>query len=147
MKPRRGLSEIVASMVVLIIVSVLGVMLYNLSLSNINNQENNLLSQVQQNEVVAQAKFEVVAVNKSDNNEVKVYLYNYGQVDVKISDIYLDFGTFITHPTFNLSEDLTVNNGLLVTSQLSYLTTDYQPGVVKYTIVSDKGVSIEYSVS
>ena len=138
MKPRRGLSEIVASMVVLIIVSVLGVMLYNLSLSNINNQENNLLSQVQQNEVVAQAKFEVVAVNKSDNNEVKVYLYNYGQVD---------FGTFITHPTFNLSEDLTANNGLLVTSQLSYLTTDYQPGVVKYTIVSDKGVSIEYSVS
>ena len=142
MKPRRGLSEIIASMTVLAIVSVLGVMLYNLSLESFNGQQNNLANDVNTAIEIAQERFEIVSITKTSDTTVKIYLLNYGNVDIKISDIYLESPSGTIHPTFTHS-----NDGKLPKSEMTYITITYQAGVTRYKVVSEKGVSCELPAS
>ncbi len=90
MKPRRGVSEILATMMVLMIVSSLGVMLYNISLSNLSNQQSNLSSSVETQKGMAQERFEIIDVIRRNDTHVIVYYVNYGSVNVIISSVYLE---------------------------------------------------------
>jgi hypothetical protein len=93
MKPRRGLSEIIASLTVLIIVSVLGVMLYSISTGAMSEQQNNLLSQLSFEEGKARERFEIVGVEYFNSSSIKLWLLNYSNdntLKVTISSIYVN---------------------------------------------------------
>jgi archaellum component FlaF (FlaF/FlaG flagellin family) len=140
MKPRRGVSEIVASMVVLVIVSVLGVMLYNISMQGLNGQQNNLLSDVGLQEEIAQERFEIVAVTKVNESQWNITFYNYGQVDIKITDVYVESGNTVNHQ--NLLSPIPC-----APAHLNSLIITGDEDVTAFRITSEKGVSIEYHVS
>jgi len=93
MKPRRGISEIIASLTVLIIVSVLGVMLYSISTGAMSEQQNNLLSQLRFEEGKARERFEIVGVEYAGSRSIKLWLLNYSNdntLKVTISSIYVN---------------------------------------------------------
>ena len=142
MKPRRGLSEIIASMTVLAIVSVLGVMLYNLSLESFNSQQNNLTNDVNTSIEIAQQRFEIVSVIPTSDRTVKIYLLNYGNIDIKISDVYLVSPSGIIHRPLTLSIDL-------FKSTMTYITiSDFDvSSITLYKVMSEKGVSCELPAS
>ena len=89
MKSRKALSEMIASMVILVIVSVLGIMLYNLSISTMNTQQENLLFDIGMEEGIALERFEIVGVTRTRSNEMNITYFNYGEVDIRITDVYL----------------------------------------------------------
>jgi hypothetical protein len=93
MKPRRGLSEIIASLTVLIIVSVLGVMLYSISTGAMSEQQNNLLSKLSFEEEKARERFEIVGVEYTDDRSITLWVLNYSNdntLKVTISSIYVN---------------------------------------------------------
>jgi hypothetical protein len=93
MKPRRGISEIIASLTVLIIVSVLGVMLYSISTGAMSEQQNNLLSQLRFEEEKARERFEIVGVEYTDDRSITLWVLNYSNdntLKVTISSIYVN---------------------------------------------------------
>lgn len=141
MKTRRAVSEIIASMIVLVIVSVLGVMLYNIAIGGMFSQQNNLLSDIGLKEEMVQERFEIVGVSRHNETTINVYIYNYGSVDVKITNIYLESPNLLRQlPSFNLQ---------LSPGDMTYLTVDCSrgSGVTTYIIVSQVGVSNEYVLS
>ena len=152
MKPHRGLSEIVASMVVLIIVSVLGVMLYNISLQGMNSQQNSMLSDVGVSEKVAQEKFEIVDVKRVNPSHVKITFYNYGPIEINVTDVYLNIGGDLRHLSIgpdNWSDYLSLHKGILQSGVLTDITivVSYYPDLITYVITSESGVSNEYTLS
>lgn len=93
MKPRRGVSEIIASLTVLIIVSVLGVMLYSISTGAMSEQQNNLLSKLSFEEGKARERFEIVGVEYTDDRSITLWVLNYSNdntLKVTISSIYVN---------------------------------------------------------
>lgn len=93
MKPRRGVSEIIASLTVLIIVSVLGVMLYSISTGAMSEQQNNLLSKLSFEEEKARERFEIVGVEYTDDRSITLWVLNYSNdntLKVTISSIYVN---------------------------------------------------------
>ena len=89
MKSRKALSEMIASMVILVIVSVLGIMLYNLSISTMNTQQENLLLNIGMEEGIALERFEIVGVTRTSSNAMNITYFNYGEVDIRITDVYI----------------------------------------------------------
>jgi flagellin-like protein len=153
MKSRRGVSEIVASLIVLLIVSVLGVMLYNLSVNTMGSQQDALNFDTSLSKTIAQQRFEIITATRVVQNSqpyLNVTIYNYGQVDVKIVDFYLETSTGISHPQFSPSPYLISHNGNLLQSDISFFMvniSDIQQPITSCKIVSAEGVTNEIQVA
>lgn len=89
MKTRRGVSEIVATLIILITVTILGVVLYNFALSTTNSQTNSLLSSTYVQEKTAMERLEVISI-VCVGGETHIDLINYGKTEVTISAIYVN---------------------------------------------------------
>ena len=93
MKSRRGISEMVAVILVLIIVSIAGAALYRTSLATLGSQFTSYTEQAKDQTLAAQERFEVVNVQRVDSSHVIVYLLNYSletTTDVTVSTVYVD---------------------------------------------------------
>jgi hypothetical protein len=93
MKTRKGVSEIVASMIVLVIVSVFGVMLYNISAGMIAGKQNDLFSELKFESEKAQERFEVVGVDYPGEREIRIWVLNFSKnsdSEITISSVYVD---------------------------------------------------------
>jgi flagellin-like protein len=156
LKSRRGVSEIIASLIVLLIVSVMGVMLYNLSVNTMGSQQDALTFNTNLAKKATQQRFEVIDITRSTKNglsNLNITFYNYGQVDVKITDIYLSNSTGIVHYRlpiqtgetgylFTPSPELVANNGVIHPSQITYLVVDVTKisQITSCKLVSEEGV-------
>lgn len=152
MKARRGVSEILATMIVLMIVSSLGVMLYNISTSNLNSQQSNLISQVNNQEETVKEKFDIISITRMDPNTVLIYYTNYGDVSPVISAVYFECSgrtpgqstqllTQVNPPTRSVKIDNQSSNIYYLTVSLpDSITNSYY---VTYKLVSQRGNSIE----
>lgn len=137
MRKNRGVSEIIASLVLLVIVSTLGVIVYNVALSNMSSQKNYLVSDFSDQGKRAQEKFVITSITKTSDS-LNVTFLNYGFIDIKITDVYVNN----TKCIFNQEKPITP------TSELNYLTITYSETsqkTVNILIVSERGTSVEAS--
>ncbi len=87
----RAVSEVVASLMLLLIISVLGTSLYSYTLTATGFQQNTLKGEVQRDAERAQERFRVIAVWWSGSGDfLKLTVLNYGKRDIKIVDIYVN---------------------------------------------------------
>jgi len=138
MRKNRGVSEIIASLVLLVIVSTLGVIVYNVALSNMSSQKNYLVSDFSDQGKRAQEKFVITSITKIPGGLLNVTFFNYGFIDIKITDVYVNN----TKCIFNQEKPITP------TSELNYLTITYSETsqkTVNILIVSERGASVEAS--
>ena len=93
MKARKGVSEIISSLIVLMIVSVMGVMLYKITLDSLSTQQSDLLFEVNREINTAMERFEIVSITRTrinNQDHMNVTYINYCDVEIKITDIYID---------------------------------------------------------
>ncbi len=136
-KRSRAVSEVIASLIMLLIVSVLGTYLYSYSLTETGVQQNNLEGDIQTEAGRAQERFKVIACIY-EGNLLNLTVLNYGRLDIKIVDIYLDSNRVALSPGKEI-----------YTSDLGLISFTY-PGLVpdvlyEIVIVSERGVSHVYS--
>lgn len=136
-KRSRAVSEVIASLIMLLIVSVLGTYLYSYSLTETGVQQNNLEGDIQTEADRAQERFKVIACIY-EGNLLNLTVLNYGRLDIKIVDIYLDSNRVALSPGKEI-----------YTSDLGLISFTY-PGLVpdvlyEIVIVSERGVSHVYS--
>jgi len=145
MRGRRGVSEIVASMVVLVIVSVLGAMLYNTSQSTFASQQSDLLSSVQTEIEKAQERFEIVSIENNGQSSVKANILNFSPpntIDIVVSAVYVNSTQAyftVTNPAIQKDEV----KQFLVTlpSGMTFVSGKYY----NLLVVSERGVGNVYS--
>ena len=90
MRNRRAVSEIVASLMMLTIVSIAGAMLYHFTLQTIGTQQDSLLFDVNLQKTRSMERFEILSVRLVDSNGIKITFLNYGEVDNNIVAVYID---------------------------------------------------------
>ena len=136
---RRGISEIISTIILILIVSVAGTYLFAYSTTYIQAQNDQFLSDNEITVGKAQERFTVTTVWWSGSGQfLNLTIYNYGQNDIAISDIYIDgvrvsdysFGRNVKILTGDLHQ-IGITSPIAITSGFSY----------KISIVSSRGVS------
>ena len=136
---RRGVSEIIATIILIMIVSIAGTLLFAYS----SNYIQDLNDQYQRNNQItigtAQERFTVTTVWWSGLDDfLNITVYNYGQNDIQITDVYVD-GVQVS--TYSFGRDT-----LILTEKLLQIGFTSPVAIVdgveyRITIVSKRGVS------
>lgn len=140
---RRAVSEVIASLVLLLIVSVLGTFLYSYSLSATGFRQNVLQGDVLMKAERAQERFRVIAVWWSGSGDLlNLTILNYGRLDIEIADIYVN-GEKVTDHISGQGEEIYTSS----LRQASFTSpVPISTGVLyEIVIVSERGVSHVYS--
>lgn len=138
-KDRRGVSEIVAGMILLMIVSILGILLYNIMVNTTSFQTNELRDRYQEESERVREKFTVLYAWKESNNVILKVL-NYGELDVNITDCYFN-GTRETGAS-GLNQKISTNEKI----EISF-DPDINPttgNIYKIKVASNKGNTYTY---
>ena len=139
---RRAVSEIIASLMLLLIVSALGTVLYSYTLTITQGQHDDLTSEMSSAAERAQERVRVIAVWWSGIGDLlNVTVLNYGRIDVGIADVYVN-GERVTDYSFGRNE-------LIYTQKWGRLGfTSPKPvtagSTYEITIVSENGVPNVY---
>ena len=136
---RRGVSEIIATIILIMIVSIAGTLLFAYS----SNYIQNLNDQYQENNELtigtAQERFTISTVWWSGADDfLNITVYNYGQNDIQITDVYID-GVQVS--TYAFGRDT-----LILTEKILQLGFTSPVAIIdgaeyRITIVSGRGVS------
>jgi len=90
---KRGISEIISSLIVILIVSVAGAGLYAYSLNAFSASGSSFLLQMSAREERAQERLLITAVWWNvTNNYLNVTVLNYGKIELVINAVYIDGG-------------------------------------------------------
>jgi len=134
-KNRCGVSEIVASLVLLMIVSSLGVFLYSITTSTTNTQIDIARTEANREIKRAMERFRIVAASNETSNYT-IAVLNYGDIDITITDIYVN------------SEAVPKPEEDLQSLELKLMWFEYNPSnnsTLVITIVSERGISHSFS--
>jgi len=140
---RRGVSEIVASLMILLTVTSLSVVLYNYALSSSSSQTYDLIDETKRQEYLAQERIAVLSVNRisdlNSNPRFNLTFINYGKIDVSINTIYINN---VNIGSFSMSKEITEY------LDINYIETEYQTsstGEYRILLVSNRGVVVAYT--
>ena len=143
LKRRRAVSEVVASLVILLVVSILGTSLYSFSLNVMRSQQENFFLQSRAEAFRAQERLKVVYVGWSgSDNTLNLTVLNHGKIEISLAEVYV-----------NGEKVNSYNDGLgakIVTSRLAGLSFTSPVNVApdklyQFVIVSERGVSHVHS--
>jgi len=88
---RRGVSEIISTIIIILIVSVAGSLLFTYSSVLFQRQQGTAIRENKLSTVQALELFRFSAVWWNGNDDLlNITVYNYGKLDIDISDIYID---------------------------------------------------------
>jgi len=135
----RAVSEVTASLILLLIVSVLGTFLYSYTLNTMGLQQDFLYGETKNEADRAQERFRVIATWWSGSGDLlNLTILNYGKLDIKIADIYVN-GESVTNYQSGRGEEICTSSWrrICFTSPLPIsIGTVYE-----IVIVSERGVS------
>lgn len=94
-KDKRGVSEVVASLLMILIVSVAGAFLYSYSMEEFGSSWSSFALQTDKRKEQARERFSVIAVWWDNGNQLNLTILNYGMVELAIDAVYID-GTAVS---------------------------------------------------
>jgi hypothetical protein len=139
---RRGVSEIVSSLIVLLIVSIMGVSLYNYSYALSWEKTQYYMDEVDFDIERAKEKIKIISFIKLPSNQLNVTYFNYGSIEVSVIAVYVD-DLPVTDYQVGLGNTIqNLNLGYITfTSPIAILPNQS----VNVILVTKRGVSIESS--
>lgn len=143
MRRDRALSEVVTSLIFLLIVAVLGGSLYSYTLTVMGPQQNAFQDEIDFEAERAQERFRVISVWWSGSDDVlNLTVLNYGLLDIKISDVYVN-GERVTSYQAGRNEEIYTSKlrSVIFTSPVP-ISQDVQYEIV---LVTERGVSHVYN--
>jgi archaellum component FlaG (FlaF/FlaG flagellin family) len=137
LKRSRAVSEVIASLIIILIVSVLGTSLYSYTLTETQLKQDALQRDVQMESERAQERFSVIACVQ-DGNLLNLTVLNYGSFDIEIVDVYINGDRFTLSPSKRI-----------LPSDLGHISITV-PAIIpdeiyEITVVSERGVSYVYN--
>jgi hypothetical protein len=141
---RRAVGEIMAALILMMIVSLAGVILFSTSLRTTNAQGNMLRTQIKDDGDSAQERFTnlhtTIKPNGVNSYSITIWIYNYGQIDCNIVDVYIkdsnNGNNIVRYNTAGLL--IGINEVEKITFNIN-TSTDFSS--FEINIVSERGVS------
>jgi len=133
---KRGVSEVVASLVIILIVSIAGTILYSFSTDTFSSSWSSFLLQTNQREERAQERFAIITVWWDNDTQLNLTILNYGKIELAIDAVYID-GTAVT--TFISGRGETVTRGNLVSVKFNSPITVQDGQTYEIIAVSERG--------
>jgi hypothetical protein len=90
MGKRRALGEIIASMVLLLIVSIGGGILFSMAAREGNLQSTEVKEELSFEENIIQERFKIVSFGPNSGGQLSIWILNYGDIDIVIDKIYVN---------------------------------------------------------
>jgi len=139
----RAVSEVIASLILLLIVSILGTSLYSYTLTATGFQQDALQGEVQREAERAQERFTVIAVWWSGSGDLlNLTVLNYGKLDLKIVDIYVN-GERTTD--FQTGHGEEMHNSKWRKISFNSPAPIFADTIYEIVVVSERGVSYVYN--
>lgn len=114
---KRGVSEIIASVILILIVTSAGVVAYSYSIGAFSSSTSFLQLDTNQKEKQAQERFAIVAVWSNPPNQLNLTVFSYGQIDLTIDTVYINW-TLVTN--YSVGRGVTIGKGALI--QVSFVS-------------------------
>ena len=131
---RKAVSEIVAALMVITIAAGIGIGLYVFSLNFFSNTRSNFELMISESTLREKERFMITyAYYDESAGKLYVYIYNYGEIEVKIAALYID------------NELINQTKMLVLPDKIKeYVTVkSLESGVHNLKIVSERGVRYE----
>lgn len=137
---KRGVSEIIASLMLLLIVSSAGIVAYSYSTSAFSSSTSFFQLDMNSKEQQAQERFTIVSVWSNQSNQLNLTAMNYGQIGFAVDAIYVNW-TSVT--TFLSGRGTIVGNSAL--AQISFISpiTIQSGSLYEIIVVSTRGSETE----
>jgi flagellin-like protein len=107
----RGVSEIIASVILILIVSSAGIVAYSYSTGAFSSSTSFFQLDTNLKEQQAQERFAIIAVWSNLSYQLNLTVFNYGQTDLTIDTIYVNWTT-VTN--YSAGRGTTVGKGALI---------------------------------
>jgi len=136
---KRGVSEIVASLIILLIVSVAGTGLYSYSLNAFSSSGSSFLLQTSGRQERARERLLITTVwwdNSTGQDEMNVTILNYGKIDLAVDAVYID-GTPVS--SFSSGNGITVVTGKLISVKFTSPVSIQSGETYEIIVVSERG--------
>jgi archaellum component FlaF (FlaF/FlaG flagellin family) len=143
LKKRRAVSEVVASLVILLVVSILGTSLYSFSLNVMRSEQENFFLQSRAEAFRAQERLKVVYVGWSGSDDtLNLTVLNHGMIEISLAEVYVN-GEKVTSYNDGLGAKIVTSRlaGLSFTAPMSIAPDN----LYQFVIVSKRGVSHVHS--
>jgi hypothetical protein len=140
MRKRHGISELYASLMLLIIVSSMGVIVYSYTVETTLGYEQYFIDKESGDSKRVQEQVSIVNACGNTSNEVNITIYNYGVFDTAIIEVYVNdeiVNTFFS----GINEDI-ISLGLKKISFQSPITITEGE---QYTIIVVSRIGVPYS--
>ncbi|RLE82264.1 MAG: hypothetical protein DRJ52_02535 [Thermoprotei archaeon] len=145
MKNDRAVSEVVSFVLMLVITVVISLIIYlwyTGYLSNVESAVNRLLLE---EELSLRERFKIIHVSVSKNSDsstlnISIYVYNYGDILVTISTVYINDTLVNLLPAYKLMP------GRVAVIKVSFTSTVSSSSLIRIRVVSRRGNYAEYSV-
>ena len=135
LEKRRAVGEIMAALILMLIASLAGVILFTTTVRTSSAQGSILRSQILAESASVQEQFQVLNA-VPDNGNLKIWIYNYGKYDIEITDIYING----KRTDFYLNGKIDIYSDEPPVKLTINLPTGVSGPVYKITIVSNRGV-------
>ena len=87
---RSGVSEIIASLILVLIVTAAGTVAYSMSLSSFSQSSSLFQLQTGQREEKARERFSIISVRNTTMVQLNLTIFNYGEIEVTIDSAYIE---------------------------------------------------------
>lgn len=95
LRNKKGVSEVIASLILIFIVTVAGVAIYTYSVSSFSSSSSFFQQQAQNDQAQVKERFSITRVWYNPPNQLNLTIFNHGEIDITINAVYLN-GTPVT---------------------------------------------------
>jgi archaellum component FlaF (FlaF/FlaG flagellin family) len=144
-RDKRGVSEVVASLIIVLIVSVAGAELYAYSLNAFSSSGSSFLLQTSEREKRAQERLLITTVWwKVTNSYLNVTVLNYGKIELAIDAVYIN-GRQVSPSAYTDGKGETVATESLVSVKFTSPVSIVNGQTYEIIVVSERGSNdVEY---
>jgi len=135
-RSKRGVSEIIASVVLILIVSSAGIVAYTYSIGAFSSSASFFQLDTNSEEQQAQERFAIIAVWSNPPNQMNLTLFNYGQIGLAIAAVYVNWTPV---STYFLGIGTTIGNGALIQVSFASPISIQSGSTYEITAVSTRG--------
>jgi flagellin-like protein len=136
---RRGVSEVIASLILILVVTAAGVVIYSYSVSAFSSSGSHFEQQTHLDQEQMRERFQVIRVWwDSSTSQLNLTILNYGQIDIAVSAVYIS-GTAVAQDQFLSGRSVRVGVGELVLVKFVSPISIQSGTVSEILVVTERG--------
>jgi hypothetical protein len=135
-RSKRGVSEIIADLILMLIISSAGIVAYSYSIGAFSSSSSIFQLDTSSQENQAQERFAIIAVWENPPNQLNLTVLNYGQIGLAINTVYINSTTVTNYlPGWNTTK----GNGALIQVLFTSPIAIHSGSTYQITVASARG--------